>query len=321
MLLMSNMNVFKIDWEKYQRISRPAHSGVVSIKGKNIYILPTSYGVLYLMLMIVMLVGAVNYNNNPVFLLTFLMLGIGINTLFQTWDNLRGLSLQFIQSAPVFCGQPASFQYRFIASSKQKHIGIAAYWSQSKTTFTDVGQNDVMIDVVCGTLQRGRLKPGKMTIITVFPLGLFKAWAYIDSTAETIVYPRPLTDKLARPQPHYEGSFEGDTGVGTDDFVGHRNYRSGDSPQHINWKLLAAEKGVLIKQFGGDRANRQAIDWNSYPDVPIEQKLSLMAGQILEFEKQHIFYSLKLPNVDVASGLGNRHEAHCLHLLATYGES
>ena len=60
----------------------------------------------------------------------------------------------------------------------------------------------------------------------------------------------------------------GDKGRGVDDFAGFRPYRPGDSPRHLFWKAVARDQALLVKQFGGDRADELWLDWNDLPDLP-----------------------------------------------------
>ncbi|WP_419607529.1 DUF58 domain-containing protein, partial [Thiolapillus sp.] len=40
-------------------------------------------------------------------------------------------------------------------------------------------------------------------------------------------------------------------------------YHPGDQLGHIHWKAFAGEKGLLVKQFGGDRVNRYWLDFDA----------------------------------------------------------
>ena len=88
---------------------------------------PTRYGWVYLVLLIGMLGGSVNYGNNFGFLLTFLLAGVGTVSLLHTWRGLRGIALVSARAAPVFAGI-TSFVL-FLAG-----VGTTVYFIHMKTT-------------------------------------------------------------------------------------------------------------------------------------------------------------------------------------------
>src|SRR5690606_34108179 len=99
------------------------------------------------------------------------------------------------------------------------------------------------------TFRRGRLAPGRLRITSIFPLGLFRAWAYLEPAVRVTVYPRPdgraeLPATAEFHTRHYSG-----TRRGTDDFTGFQQYRPGDSIRSIAWKAVAREQGLLTKRF------------------------------------------------------------------------
>ena len=60
----------------------------------RIYVLPTRFGILFSAVLLVMLLGALNYNNNPALLLTCLLGGVAINSMLGAFRNLDGLALR-----------------------------------------------------------------------------------------------------------------------------------------------------------------------------------------------------------------------------------
>ncbi len=74
---------------------------------RRIYILPSRAGLGFALLLLVMLIGAINYDNSLAYLLTFLLAGISVVTLLHTYRGLPGLCLRLGQPAAVFSGEPA----------------------------------------------------------------------------------------------------------------------------------------------------------------------------------------------------------------------
>ena len=170
------------------------------------------------------------------------------------------------------------------------------------------------------TQRRGRLVPPALVVSTRFPLGLLHAWCLVETDRGGLVYPRPAARWEPTGAPDYVGSEQGDRGVGADDFAGHRQYRTGDSPRHIDWKAFAREKGLLSRQFGGDRSHRLWLDWNSLDTTDTETALSLLTRGVLDAEYRQQEYGLRLPGSEIPPGRGPEHRHRCLRALALYGE-
>ena len=92
------------------RIARADRSGAADLSGRQIYILPTKYGLILAVLLTLMLVGSLNYGSNLGLLYTFLLTGVGLVTMLHTWRNLVGLRVYGKRADSVFAGQDASFE-------------------------------------------------------------------------------------------------------------------------------------------------------------------------------------------------------------------
>jgi uncharacterized protein (DUF58 family) len=132
------------------------------------------------------------------------------------------------------------------------------------------------------------------------------------------VYPRPAAISQLPADSLYKLKVTGDQGVGADDFAGLRPYHSGDSLRHIHWKVAARQQGLLTKQFGGDRSEELWLDWSSLPDVPLEQRLSILTRWVLLAEREGKSYGLRLPGLVLEPDRGGPHRHQCLKALAEY---
>jgi uncharacterized protein (DUF58 family) len=109
----------------------------------------------------------------------------------------------------------------------------------------------------------------------------------------------------------------GDQGTGADDFVGPRPYRPGDSPRQLDWKALARERGLVVKQFGGDHAARVWLDWHQHGGG-VEERLSRLARQVIQAHEQGLSFGLRLPGRLIEHGRGDAHKHRCLEALALF---
>jgi len=107
-----------------RRLARSNRSGRAVVTPRRIYILPTGYGILFAILLLLMLLGSINYANNLGFLLTFLLVGLGLVTMLHTWRNLVGLALNSGRATPVFAGEDAYFEIQLINQRRWSRPGI-----------------------------------------------------------------------------------------------------------------------------------------------------------------------------------------------------
>jgi uncharacterized protein (DUF58 family) len=307
--------------KSWLRVARPDIDGRLRVGGRRIYVLPTRYGVVFAVLLVLMLIGAVNYGNNPAYLLTFLLAGLGANAIFQTWRNLEGVAVEALPAAPVFAGQPARFRFRVTAGERRERPALQLGFPSGMPEVQDLAAGDgALFELALPTQRRGRLDAERLVISTRYPLGLLRAWCYLETGTACVVYPRPSPPWQPPGQPDYSGTERGDRGVGADDFVGLRGYRLGDSPGHIDWRALAREQGLLTKQFGGDRSEQLWFDWEATPAHDPEMRLGLLARALLDAERGGAWYGLRIGRLSLRPDRGPAHLAACLGALALYPE-
>ncbi|WP_456377746.1 DUF58 domain-containing protein [Thiolapillus sp.] len=305
---------------QFQRVVRPEVDGHSCVTGRKIYILPTRYGMVFGVLLITLLIASINYANNPAFILTFLLTGLFIQAIFHTWRNLLDLCLEWRHADPVFAGETAFFQYQLRDKKGRAHYAIQLSFAANDSIISDCPANEkVQIQLPCASTRRGVLRPGRITMESRFPLGLLRAWCYVETDARAVIYPRPLHENQDSASPSWGTAVEGDRGVGTDDFVGHRNYRPGDPLGHIYWKAMAGEKGLLVKQFGGDRVNQFWLDFDAIENADTEKRLCILTGAVQSLAQDSSYYGLRLPEQEIPINSGETHRHRCLQALALYG--
>jgi uncharacterized protein (DUF58 family) len=169
--------------------------------------------------------------------------------------------------------------------------------------------------------RRGWLPLGRVMLETRFPLGLFRAWSYVEPDARALVYPRP--ERTALPPPSAESASGGVRSPvpGNDDYAGLRAYQLSDSPRHVAWKAVARSNDMLTKQFSGEAAAELWLDWRHLPaTLGLEARLSRLAGWVLAADAAGQPYGLRLPGCEIGPARGDRHRAACLQALALFDE-
>src|SRR5687768_16418037 len=81
----------------------------VTLVQRRIFILPTKQGYLFAYVLLLLLVGSINYNLSLGYLLTFLLMSMAGLAMLHTWRNLARLKLRPGRCDPVFAGDVAHF--------------------------------------------------------------------------------------------------------------------------------------------------------------------------------------------------------------------
>jgi len=310
-------------------------TGVLSdqLKRQRVYIFPTLQGWLYAVMLVVMMLGAINYNNSMAFILCFLLASLGLVCMINTYRNLAGLILTATTPKPIFAGQQALFPIQI-----DNRLGLARYSIQLESYETvkklfrkRKRRHIVSVSVKAGkpltsyypvlTTRRGILQLERLKLSTNFPLGLFSAWAYFEPEFYCLVYPTPKGNKQLPQNVLQKENVDYGIQSGTDDFSGFRKYRPGDPVNSIAWKAFAREQGLLVKQFSGKGSQTLILSWDAVSYInDIESQLSQLCYWILLAERSSIQYGLEIPGKKIDPGLGAHHKEHCLEVLARYGK-
>jgi uncharacterized protein (DUF58 family) len=286
----------------------------------HIFILPTRFGVLFAVVLLLMLTGSINYALSLGYILTFLLAALSVSAILHTFRNLAGLRLTSGRTPPVFAGDVAQFHVRVSNATRAERCSVALASDKRNVTMVDVPPESVVIATTAvAAKRRGVLRAGKLTVSTRFPVGLFRAWSYVHLDTQCIVYPRPAPAGLPLPRSNAGANDAAGAARGTEDFAGLRPYHPGDSPGHIAWKAAARGQSLLTKQFDG---RAEAELWLSPDQLPasldVEEKLSRLARWVLEAHSAGVPYGLSLPGAIVPLGRGAPHRERCLEALALF---
>lgn len=303
----------------WARIEQASANGSAEVGARRIYILPTRYGMIYAVLVFLMLLGAVNYGNNPAHLLTFLLAAFGSNAIYLTWRNLRGLQLRCLGSAPVFAGRDARFAVELHPDERERPALQLAF-EHSDAVLVDLpASGDILRrELVIADLPRGLHAPGRLTISTQYPVGLFRAWCYVECERPLLIYPRPGDAWDIRGDDATRAD-DGSAGSGSEDFAGLRAYIAGDQPSRIDWKSYARDRGLNTRLFSGQADAPLWIDAALAPGSDHETRLSALCRAVLDADAAGRHYGLRLAHERVEPSAGPAHRHHCLRLLALDG--
>ena len=287
---------------------------------KRIYLLPTWHGLLFWSMLVLLLMGSINFGLSLGFVLTFLLASVAIVSILHSFRNLAGLVISSGRAEPVFAGQTASFLVTVENPSRRPRYSINLLRGKTPQTWAHVRASDhCAMTFPMQTSQRGLLKPGRFTLASHYPIGLFRAWCNIHLDLQCVVYPKP---EVAPPPLPVSGNLNGNggaTGLTEEEFNSLRPYRLTDSPRIVAWKAVARGQGLVSKQFSGEMGTDLWLDWAQTFGLDTEARLSRLTSWVVQADAAHQRYGLRIPGNTLGPGLGEPHRRACLEALALYG--
>ena len=293
-------------------------SGAVTLTQRRIFILPTRHGAGFAFVLLLMLLGDINYNLSLGYALTFLLGTLALLTMLHAFRNMVQLEIRAGRADAVFAGDKAQFILHFHnRSDLSRHRLSLRGECGCSITFDIPARQSIEIRLPIPAPQRGWLESGRLTLFTEFPLGLFYAWSYLQFDTRCLVYPKPAAP-LPLPISLAQNDAGGFSVAGDEDFSGLRGYVDGDAQQRIAWKALAREQGLQVKQFSAQQGRELDLDWSLLPAMGAERRLAIMARWVLDADAQNLHFGLRLPGAELPPRCGAAHRAECLRALALF---
>jgi len=291
----------------------------VPLDRRRVYVPPARFRPFYASLVPVMVIGALNYNNNPALLLALLLAGAGLASLVAAQLQLTGLRIVAIDAEPVPAGAPLTLRVHAQADPDRRRRGLLV----DDETGVVPGRAPLNLDAGHGeaelqlpTVVRGWLDVPRLRVSTTRPLGLARAWGYVWPEAPVLVYPAP--EPHGPPLPTGSGEQVQSRLHPAGDDVHHlRGYRSGDARRAIAWKPSARRDTLLVREYEQPLGADVALEWRALAGLAWEGRIARLARWVDEAERDGRRYRLSLPGQpDLGSAHGAPHRHACLRALA-----
>lgn len=264
--------------------------------------LPTASGILFFALIVILLLGAINFQSNLGFLMAFALLVFGFIALVFLGFNFHQVSLSI--AGDVYCESEKEPEIMISVQSKHPsqeiQLGI-----EGRSVVCDVESHYQRILMRCSSRTRGLHPIPMIEIGSTFPFG----WALLKCRWQTskqfIIYPRPIKPVTQHRQMHPEGF----------DQIHVRDYRPGDRTASIAWKKTRQlESPVVIDVVGASRPLH--FSYRNFNAIDSETTLSYLTWDVLRCAEHGYSWSLELPHEMLPIGSGSRHLEQSLRMLS-----
>lgn len=295
------------------RLKQP-ESLPVQLDRRRIYVLPTRFGLMFSAVLLVMMLGALNYNNNPALLLTCLLAAASYQSIFQAFRALNRLGVHALQADPSHAGDHVHVRIHFHSGARARH-GLRLDIGSQHAIFDLHNADEQTIVVALPTIRRGWYRPGRIRICSEYPFGLFHVWSWLNPQFAVLIYPR----LEAHPPPLPQSSAQtqaADLRRNGDELAALREYRPGDPLRSIAWKASARHDSLLVKEFEANKGIEILLDFAQLRSLDRESRISRLASWVCMAESAQVRYALTLPGQHIDFGRGSEHRATCLRALA-----
>jgi uncharacterized protein (DUF58 family) len=298
---------------------RPQQGERLRLGLRNLYIVPTRFGWLWLAgLLLLQLVGIQLQSNGPL-LLSFLMLGLFLLALHLTHFNLQGLELRVGDPQPGFAGALLAYPLRLRCRSRCEGLRFC-FETDPAADPRGFDRGDHILSVAWRPQRRGLQQPGCLRLQTTAPLGLFVCWARWQPAVPQLVWPAPLAGPVrllqeARPPSTPLQANAGERQEGSEDWRDLQPHRPEDGSSRLAWKLLAQGRGRYAKRFA-DPADQEPL-LGLDPVVPFERGLEHLSERICRLHARGLAYGLVLGDQRIPPARGPAQRDRALTLLAT----
>lgn len=300
----------------------------LELRHERIYILPSKQGLALAAVVLLMLVASINYRLSLGYALSFIFVGLFAACLIHTYRNLSGVRIDSVATRDCYVPEPHICSVQLAASGKRPRYSIKIN--------AGAFQDQVDIEQTCHSTallripnpQRGRHALGRLTLSSTFPLGLWRAWAYVHAPVSYWSYPAPETPQPAFPTEstsQSESASRHPTHLGGDkpshegDFESLRSWQPGDTPSSVAWKAVARGNGWYSKDLRQSQAAASFnFNWSDLPSaLSAEEKLARLTAWVDAAEARSARYVVHMPGLPASASRVTRQTV--LRHLAVFG--
>ncbi len=291
----------------------------IRLNKKNIFILPSKYGFVFLIVAAAVFLSGVNYSNNLMLLLSFLLISLFTLSVVFTFRNLSGLVISASETEGCFVGEQAMFRIVVERDGDRCYENIRLYILDTAVELVNLfDQREQTVELLVDATARGYLNPGRITVETIFPLGFFKAWSWIDLNMKALIFPKPIECQISPSADVKSQSGPIANPHGADDFYGLKRYTPGDPISHCCWKSLSRGQPLTTKEFVNPVDSTISLRLSDMPASDIETKLGNLCYWVIKSAEQSQFFSLDLGDSQLTVGNDPNHTREALSRLAFY---
>ncbi|MEJ6473770.1 DUF58 domain-containing protein [Pseudoalteromonas piscicida] len=303
-----------------QHIVKRHQSSDICLSHNNIYILPSKDGGFFIAVALLNFILGINYQNNLILAVSYLMVVMMIAALFLGFFNLNKTNVRYLGVHANFSPYSANIKLKVASNTEIQSLRLLSQYDTSAMHIQTISGEKV-VELKAVNLSRGVYEIGEIKIQSYFPFGLIRTWSYIKPDDQFHIYPTPIP--AGDQQHNYGQSNNNEQGAINNalspEFDHLSAYQNGMSLSRVSWKHYAKTEQMLVKQNAPESADLDEVilDYSALSGGK-EERLSKLCTMVLDADKQQAKYALLLQQYRIPFGKGDAHKLSCLEALSEF---
>lgn len=289
----------------------------ITLDRRRIFIVPSSFGAGFAVVLGVMFLGALNYSNNSALLLTALLAAATGGSMLATFRALNRLRLTSVRADPVHAGKALTLTLELDADGLARHA-LHLDGPEQVQTFDLPAEHPAPLQLDLPTRQRGWMQVPRLRVHSNWPFGMFRAWAWLRPDTRLLVYPHPEPEG---PPPQgiaaHHSAARNQKPLPGDQQTSLRAYHHGDPVKLVAWKASARHENLLVREFEQPSAQRPwMLNWSDTANLDYEARIARLTRWVEDAHAAQARWTLRLPDQTLGPDAGTEHRHRCLQALA-----
>lgn len=267
----------------------------------------------------IFLIG-VNYSNNLIFTICFLLLGVFFVSLWLGLRNMSAFGAVCLPVNSVHAGQQLVYKINLIERGGREHWAIdTVAGDRLPSIIKGNDHNRQQWTLLVSAPRRGVQSAKPLRIESRWPLGLMTISRQVCYLPEVVIYPasedlKALTSRPVDMAAHLHEEAESLAGL--------RAYQLGDSVRRIDWRAMARRDELQVKSFDGASGDPSTwLHWDDTDGLEYEARIRCLCHWVLSCHQRCQEYGLVLPEQTFELGCDQVQLHQCLTALALLPQS
>ena len=292
----------------------------LTLTHNSIYILPSKLGSSFLLVTALNFILAVNYQNNLILVMAYLMLVVMIFSLLIGYNNVKGLTVSYKRHIASYAPSCAQLELQLSHDKTCQSLQFI-YENKILTTIAETTTPSQLVSLELPLKQRGEYPLKRLKIISRYPFGLVSVWSYLQLAHTIFVYPqqRKPVQQADQQNHHSMGAGDQKNNHGSDEFDGLSPHQLGMNMKRVSWKHYAKTQQLMVKEFVNYSAQSVFFDFNQLQGNT-ESRLQQLSYLISQAYLQGTRYGLQLEASYFEVNEGKAHCKNCLKALSRFSK-
>ncbi|MEN9559735.1 MAG: hypothetical protein RLZZ502_946, partial [Pseudomonadota bacterium] len=280
----------------------PTDPATLRLSQSRIYLLPTRRGWGFVLLLAVLLLIALNYAANLVFMLTFLLAGYLLTNFIIALQQLHKLELTFVPVPSVFMGDSLQLSMHLRNHHHRHRQGLCLDNGQATSApHALAGKAETLISLHVTASRRGLYPIGRLCLSSTAPAGLVRAFCYLHHDYAALIYPKP--EAFAPPAPlsnHVQHTAQARLSHNHPPEAERnslREFQAKDSPRDIAWQRYQPGQKLRTKYAEAESAqgHEHHLRYHDCGLAEHEARLSRLCAWVRQCQNSGSAFDLDLP--------------------------